>query len=47
MDMIEWQWWLQPIDSGGGSGPVSGDGILLEDGVFFILLESGDYILLE
>ncbi len=46
MDLIEWQWWLQITDSG-GSGPVSGEGILLEDGVFFILLESGDYILLE
>lgn len=31
---------------GGGSGPVSGDGLLLESGDY-TLLESGDFTLLE
>ena len=30
-----------------GSGPSSGDGLLLEDGLSFVLLETGDFILLE
>jgi len=33
--------------TGGGSGPGGNGGILLEGGGFYILLESGDYILLE
>ena len=33
--------------STGGSGPGGNGGILLETGGFYILLESGDYILLE
>ena len=33
--------------TGGGSGPGGNGGILLETGGFYILLESGDYILLE
>lgn len=32
---------------GGGGGPAAGDGLLLEDGVSFLLLESGDFLLLE
>jgi hypothetical protein len=32
---------------GGGSGPAVGDGFLLEDGTSFLLLESGDFLLLE
>ena len=31
----------------GGSGPLAGDGLLLEDGTGFVLLENGDYLLLE
>lgn len=30
-----------------GSGPAEGDGILLEDDVSFLLMESGDFLLLE
>lgn len=29
------------------SGPISGGGLLLEDGFSFVLLENGDFILLE
>jgi len=32
---------------GGGGGPATGDRVLLETGVDFLLLESGDYLLLE
>ena len=34
------------VDSPAGSGP-SADGILMEDGPSFIVLESGDYVLKE
>jgi len=38
----------QPIETAPPSaGPAVGDGILLEDGTSFLLLESGDYLLLE
>ena len=47
MDQIEWNWWLDIEDTGGGSGPSSGDGVLLEDGTSFLQLESGDFLLLE
>lgn len=30
-----------------GIGPISGDGILLEDDLSFLQLESGDFLLLE
>jgi|GEM_PF-2452745 len=30
-----------------GGGPTNGDGLLLEDGNGFLLLETGDYLLLE
>lgn len=33
--------------TGGGGGPAVGDGLLLEDGVSSLLLESGDFLLLE
>ena len=37
-----------PLPTGtGDSGPGGNGGILLETGGFYILLESGDYILLE
>ena len=32
---------------GGDSGPAVGDGILLENGTDFVLLETGDFVLLE
>ena len=32
---------------GGGSGPAVGDGMLLENGTDFVLLETGDFLLLE
>jgi hypothetical protein len=35
------------VSEGGGSGPSVGDGLLLEDGTFFLLLETGDFLLLE
>lgn len=31
----------------GGGGPAVGDGLLLENGTDFLLLESGDFLLLE
>ncbi len=31
----------------GGAGPSSGDGLLLETATDFLLLESGDFLLLE
>jgi hypothetical protein len=37
---------LGTFDAGGGSGP-TGSGILLEDGVSFLLAETGDYLMLE
>lgn len=38
----------QPITTVAPSpGPAVGDGILLEDGSFFLILESGDFFLLE
>jgi len=38
----------QGLKSGaGGTGPGVGDGILLEAGTDFVLLETGDFILLE
>ena len=36
-----------PMPSGTASGGPSGDGILLEDGTSYLLLESGDYFLKE
>lgn len=33
--------------NGGGTGPSSGDGLLLEDGTSFLLLEDGSFLLLE
>jgi hypothetical protein len=33
--------------SDSGSGPSVGDGLLLEDGVSFLLLEDGSFLLLE
>ena len=35
------------VPGGAGSGPSSGDGLLLETGVDFVLLETGDFLLLE
>jgi len=32
---------------GGGGGPAVGDGLLLENGTDFVLLETGDFVLLE
>lgn len=36
--------WVAPST---GSGPASGDGLLLETGTDFLLLETGDFLLLE
>jgi len=35
------------VAGGGGSGPAVGDGLLLENGTDFVLLETGDFVLLE
>ncbi len=36
-----------PKSIGGSAGPASGDGLLLETATDFLLLESGDFLLLE
>ena len=35
-----------PVFSGGGGGPLTGDGLLLE-AADYLLIETGDYLLLE
>jgi len=35
------------VGGGGGVGPASGDGFLLEDGVSFFLMEDGSFFLQE
>lgn len=35
------------VTAGGGAGPGSGDGLLLETDLDYLLLESGDFLLLE
>jgi hypothetical protein len=42
-----WQWATNGGAVSGGSGPAAGDGLLLEDGTSFLLLETGDFLLLE
>lgn len=38
----------EPIgDGASGAGPAVGDGLLLEDGISYLLLETGDFLLLE
>lgn len=31
----------------GGGGPSAGSGLLLQDGTFFLILQTGDYLLLQ
>ena len=38
---------LDPAPGGGGGGPSVGDGLILEAGTDFLILETGDYLLLE
>jgi hypothetical protein len=40
-------WGGPGVGLGGITGPSTGDGILLEDGAFFLLLEDGSFLLLE
>lgn len=35
------------VGAGSDPGPAVGDGLFLEDGTSFLLLETGDFILLE
>ena len=37
----------KPAEAGGGTGPATGDGLLLEEGTAFLLLENGSFLLLE
>ena len=43
------QAWFKLPEAAAGAGPATGSGLLLEDGISFLLLESGttDFLLLE
>lgn len=38
---------LTMVGPAGAAGPATGDGILLEDGLSFLLMEDGSFLLLE